>query len=467
VSQAPTTDFFAPPLRDASSALKAGGAGPMSSLAQALARAPVAPVVDVIGRVARAHGTIIHATGISPTIGEVCLLHTPGHTLANGVGLEAEVIGVSQDHAILTPMGRLEGISSQTQVICTGKRQDIAVGPALLGRVVDAHGRAIDGRPLPMMLNRVAVHNDPPAAMTRPLISQALPTGVRCLDSLLTCGRGQRLGVFAVAGAGKSTLLGMLARGAQCDVIVVALIGERGREVQEFLQDNLGADGLARAVVVVATSDRPALERARAAQTATAIAEYFRDQGQHVLLLMDSVTRYARALRDVGLAVGEMPARHGFPPSVFAELPRLFERAGASDKGAITAFYTVLMEEEDSGGPVEEEVRSILDGHIVLSRKLADAAHFPAIDALRSISRVMTRLVSSKHMANAHKMRRWLAKYQEIEMLIQLGEYKPGGDAQADAAVKHIEGMRRFLQQGAHELAPMDETLQHLGMVVS
>jgi ATP synthase in type III secretion protein N len=421
------------------------------------------PVVEVVGRVARAHGTIIHATGISPAIGEVCVLQTPG----GSPDLEAEVIGVSQEHALLTPMGRLEGISAQTRVLCTGRRQNVAVGPGLLGRVVDAHGQPIDGSPLPALPTRVAVHCAPPEPLTRPLISQTLATGVRAIDSLLTCGRGQRMGVFAVAGAGKSTLLGMLARGAKCDVIVVALIGERGREVQEFLADNLGAEGLARAVVVVATSDRPALERARAAQTATAIAEYFRDQGQHVLLLMDSVTRYARALRDVGLSVGEVPARHGFPPSVFAELPRLFERAGASAQGAITAFYTVLMEEEDSGGPVEEEVRSILDGHIVLSRKLADAAHFPAIDPLRSISRVMSRLAGPVHTAHANKMRRWLAKYQELEMLIQLGEYKPGGDAQADAAVKHIDGMRKFLQQRADDLAEMPDTLLHLGMVVA
>jgi ATP synthase in type III secretion protein N len=429
-------------------------------LRQALAQAPT---VEVIGRVARAHGTIIHATGISPAIGEVCLLQPPG----GGPGLEAEVIGVSQEHAILTPMGRLEGISAQTRVISTGKRQDIAVGAGLLGRVIDAHGRPIDGRPLPHLPERTTVHNEPPEPLSRPLISETLCTGVRAIDSLLTCGRGQRVGVFAVAGAGKSTLLGMLARGARCDVIVVALIGERGREVQEFLADNLGAEGLARSVVVVATSDRPALERARAAQTATAVAEYFRDQGQHVLLLMDSVTRYARALRDVGLSVGEMPARHGFPPSVFAELPRLFERAGASAHGAITAFYTVLMEEEDSGGPIEEEVRSILDGHIVLSRKLADAAHYPAIDPLRSISRVMSRLATKSHEGSAQQLRRWLAKYQEIELLIQLGEYKPGGDAEADSAVAHIGTVRKFLQQRADELAGIELTLALLEQVAA
>jgi ATP synthase in type III secretion protein N len=237
--------------------------------------------------------------------------------------------------------------------------------------------------------------------------------------------------------------------------------------VQEFLTDNLGTEGLARAVVVVATSDRPALERARAAQTATAIAEHFRDQGQSVLLLMDSVTRYARALRDVGLAVGEMPARHGFPPSVFAELPRLFERAGTSPRGSITAFYTVLMEDEDSGGPIEEEVRSILDGHIVLSRKLASAAHYPAIDSGKSISRVMSRLATKEHEAAAQRARRLLAKHQEIELLIQLGEYKAGGDAEADAAVQRIGAIRKLLQQSPADLMPMEQTLQQLSKVVA
>jgi ATP synthase in type III secretion protein N len=314
---------------------------------------------------------------------------------------------------------------------------------------------------------RVPVYREPPNALARPLIDAALPTGVRAIDALLTVGRGQRLGVFAVAGAGKSTLLGMLARGARCDVTVVALIGERGREVQEFLTDNLGAEGLARAVVVVATSDRPALERARAAQTATAIAEHFRDQGKSVLLVMDSVTRYARALRDVGLAVGEMPARHGFPPSVFAELPRLFERAGTAPTGSITAFYTVLMEDEDSGGPIEEEVRSILDGHIVLSRKLASASHYPAIDSLKSISRVMSRLADPRHADAARQMRRLLAKYEEIELLIQLGEYKAGGDAEADAAVQRLADMRSLLRQSPTDLVPMVQTLQQLQAVVA
>lgn len=422
-----------------------------------------APVVDSIGRVANAHGTIIRATGISPAIGELCLLQSPG----GGPALEAEVVGVSQEHVLLTPMGRLDGISAQTQVIATGRRQHLGVGQHLLGRVLNAHGQPIDGLALARSSTRASLHCDPPEALSRPLISEPLITGVRAIDSLLTCGRGQRLGVFAVAGAGKSTLLGMLARGANCDVIVVGLIGERGREVQEFLTDNLGVAGLARAIVIVSTSDRPALERARAAQTATAVAEYFRDQGQHVLLLMDSVTRYARALRDIGLSAGEMPARHGFPPSVFAELPRLFERAGTAATGSITAFYTVLMEEEESGGPIEEEVRSILDGHIVLSRKLASAGHYPAIDALRSISRVMPRVASAEHDSHAQRMRHLLAKYQEVELLIQLGEYKPGGDKEADAAVERIGAIRTFLRQRSTDASNLPDTLAALSRCIA
>ncbi len=420
------------------------------------------PTVQTTGRVAEAYGTIIRATGITPAIGEVCLLKPPG---SEG-GVEAEVIGVSQEHALLMPLGAIEGICARTRVVATGKRQDVAVGEGLLGRVLDAHGQPVDDLPKPALTERVPVHRPPPLALSRPLIGEALTTGVRAIDGLLTCGRGQRVGVFAVAGAGKSTLLGMLARGARCDVTVVALIGERGREVQEFLTDSLGADGLRRACVVVATSDRPALERARAAQTATAIAEYFRDQGKSVLLLMDSVTRYARALRDVGLSVGEVPARHGFPPSVFAELPRLFERAGNAARGSITAFYTVLMEEEEAGGPIEEEVRSILDGHIVLSRRLASASHYPAIDSLRSVSRVMTRVSTAEHGLAAQKMRRLLAKYQDIELLIQIGEYKAGSDAESDAAVRHMPAIRRFLQQEPQELSGFDDTLAALARAV-
>jgi len=297
-----------------------------------------------------------------------------------------------------------------------------------------------------------------PNPLTRTLIERPFSTGVRAIDSVMTAGEGQRVGIFAVAGGGKSTLLGMLARGGDADVNVIVLVGERGREVSEFIHDNLGDKGLAKSVLVVATSDRPALERSRAAWVGTAIAEHFRDQGKRVLLLLDSVTRFARALRDVGLAIGEPPARRGFPPSVFSALPRLFERAGNNDKGSITAFYTVLAEDEDGGDPIVEEVRSILDGHIVLSRKLAAAYHYPAIDVLTSLSRTMPRVVDQAHLRAAGQLRKALAKHQDIELLLQLGEYKRGSDPDADFAIDRIGPIRKLLQQGSAELVPFAQS---------
>jgi type III secretion protein N (ATPase) len=300
--------------------------------------------------------------------------------------------------------------------------------------------------------------------MTRIPIRQPFHTGVRAIDTVLTVGEGQRVGIFAAAGGGKSTLLGMLARSA-ADVNVIVLLGERGREVREFIDDNLGAEGLRKSVVVVATSDRPALERGRAAYVGTAIAEYFRDQGKRVLLLLDSVTRFARALRDVGLAVGEPPARRGYPPSVFSALPRLFERTGNNELGSVTAFYTVLLEDEE-GDPIGEEVRSILDGHIYLSRKLAAANHFPAIDVLASASRVMPRVAQPAHLHAAALMRKQLAKYQDVELLLQIGEYKRGSDAEADEAIRNIPAIHKLLQQPADQLSGFDDNVMALSGVV-
>lgn len=417
-----------------------------------------APTIEKVGRVAEAYGTVIRATGVQASVGEICQLRNPH----NDWRLDAEVVGIEREHTLLTPLGRLEGISSQTQVVSTGRRQDIAAGEGLLGRVLDANAVPIDGLGIVREQARVPVYRYPPNALDRPLIADVFGTGVRAIDTLLTCGRGQRVGIFAVAGGGKSTLLGMLARGSQSEVNVVALIGERGREVNEFLVDSLGEEGLKKSVVVVATSDRPPMERARAAYVATALAEHFRDQGKNVLFLMDSVTRYARALRDVGLSIGELPARRGYPPSVFSELPRLFERAGNDVQGSITAFYTVLIEEEDSGDPIEEEVRSILDGHIVLSRKLAAAAHYPAIDILRSTSRVMGRVVTDSHLTAAARLRKLLAKHQEIELLLQIGEYKAGGDLDADAAIARITAIRTLLQQKSNELASFAASTRQL-----
>jgi type III secretion protein N (ATPase) len=303
--------------------------------------------------------------------------------------------------------------------------------------------------------------------MARTPVHQPFATGVRAIDAALTVGVGQRVGVFAMAGGGKSTLLSMLARGALCDVNVIGLVGERGREVREFIEDGLGPAGLARSVVVVATSDRPALERVRAAEAATAIAEGLRAEGARVLLMMDSVTRYARALREVGLAVGEPAVRRGYPPSVFAELPRLFERAGNDARGSITAFYTVLAEDEDGSDPVAEEVRSILDGHVVLSRALAAAGHYPAIDVLASASRVFQRVCAPEHQAAARELRALMARHAEIKFLLQVGEYKPGSDALADRAIERMPAIDALLQQTPGEHTPLPDTLARLQALVA
>jgi ATP synthase in type III secretion protein N len=430
---------------------------PDDALLAALAR--VQPV-ERVGRVAEAYGTLIRATGVKAAIGELCELRAP-----KGEGafrLMAEVVGVSRQHTLLTPLGALDGISAETEVYATGRRAAVRAGDGLLGRVLDAHGEPIDGRgPLGATVE-APIYAASPNPLARRAIDRPFATGVRAIDTVLTAGEGQRMGIFAVAGGGKSTLLGMLARGGNADVNVIALVGERGREVNEFIHDNLGEQGLARSVVVVATSDRPALERSRAAWVATAIAEHSRDRGRRVLLLVDSVTRFARALRDVGLAIGEPPARRGFPPSVFSALPALFERAGNNEHGTITAFYTVLMEGEDGDDPIAEEVRSILDGHVILSRKLAAAHHYPAIDVLSSLSRTMARVADPAHRRAAGLLRRYLAKYQEIELLLQLGEYRQGSDPDADVAIDRIEAIRALLRQPPDQLAPFDASVDAL-----
>jgi len=342
------------------------------------------------------------------------------------------------------------------------------VGPGLLGRVVNGLGEPLDTQthgPLEVT-DYYPVFRDAPDPLTRRIISKPTALGVRAIDGLLTCGEGQRLGIFAAAGGGKSTLLAMLIKGADVDVTVLALIGERGREVREFIEYDLGPEAAAKAVIVVATSDRSSAERAKAGFVATSIAEYFRDQGKRVLLLMDSVTRFARAQREIGLAAGEPPTRRGFPPSVFATLPRLMERAGQSDKGFITALYTILVEGDDMTEPVADETRSSLDGHIILSRKLAAANHYPAIDILASVSRVMGAIVDEEHKAAASRLRELLAKYDEVELLVKIGEYKKGSDALADEALSKIDGIRAFLRQRTDDLTSLEETVQALKQVV-
>ena len=327
-------------------------------------------------------------------------------------------------------------------------------------------GQPLDQEPLPLKMNEVPLYRDAPSPLKRSFIDKPLNTGVRSIDGLLTLGIGQRTGIFAPAGGGKSTLLSMIARHAKADVIVIALIGERGREVGEFIEHTLTKEGLKRSVLVVSTSDRPAMERLRAAYTATSIAEGFRSSGKNVLLLMDSVTRFARALREIGLSVGEPPVRRGFPSSVFAELPKLFERSGNDSKGTMTAFYTVLVEDEESNDPIAEEVRSLLDGHIVLTRKLAQENHYPAIDILKSTSRLLNQITTESHRSNIAKLRSLLSKYSEIEFLVQVGEYEKGSDTQADEAIKNITKILNYLKQDCDSYCDIDDSLDQLNRIL-
>ncbi len=424
-----------------------------------------AQLVQVRGRVTQVTGTIIRALIPSVKIGEICYLHTPGHE----IDLKAEVVGFSQGSALLMPMGDMLGISADTEVIPTGRVHMVPVGNALLGRVVDGLGDPIDTATHgPLLVNRYyPVIRGAPDPLQRRIISDPLSTGIRVLDGLLTIGEGQRMGVFAAAGGGKSTLMGMLVKGADVDITVVALIGERGREVREFLEHELGEEGRRKSVIVCATSDKSSMERSKAAYVATAIAEYFRDQGKRVLFLMDSVTRFARAQREIGLAAGEPPTRRGFPPSVFATLPRLMERVGMGSKGSITALYTVLVEGDDMTEPIADETRSILDGHIILSRKLAAANHYPAIDVLASVSRVMNMVANKEHKITAGKIRELLSKYHDVELLVKIGEYKRGSDALSDKAIDCIEAIHNFLKQPTDEFSAFEETVMSMKKIIS
>jgi type III secretion protein N (ATPase) len=424
-----------------------------------------AQVVKIRGRVVQVTGTIIRATVPTVKIGEICHLSGP----ESDTDMLAEVVGFSQGTALLMPMGDMQGISNDTQVIPTGKVHMVPVGFGLLGRVLDGMGNPMDTEthgPLPVT-RFYPVLTGAPDPLKRRIITRPLPLGIRCLDGLLTCGEGQRMGIFAAAGGGKSTLMAMLVKGADVDVTVVALIGERGREVREFLENELGEEGRRKAVIVCATSDKSSMERSKAAYVATAIAEYFRDQGKRVLFLMDSITRFARAQREIGLAAGEPPTRRGFPPSVFATLPRLMERVGMGHKGSITALYTVLVEGDDMTEPIADETRSILDGHIILSRKLASANHYPAVDILASVSRVMNMVVSPEHKIIAARLRELLAKYQEIELLVKIGEYKRGSDSMADQAIDRINNINQFLKQSTDEFMEFDQIIELMKQAVA
>ena len=419
--------------------------------------------VEIRGRVTQVLGTVVKAVIPGVKIGELVTLKSPRDDKWE---LKAECVGFAHQAAILTPLGELSGVSSSTVAISSGKIHTIPVGSGLRGRVVDGLGNPIDGGPPPRPEAHYPVYAPPPNPMTRKVIDTPMPLGLRVLDGLLTCGEGQRMGIFAAAGGGKSTLLSCLVKGAAADVVVLALIGERGREVREFIEHDLGPEGMKRAVLVVSTSDRPSMERLKASYVATAIAEYFRDQGQKVLLLMDSVTRFGRALREIGLASGEPPARRGFPPSVFSSLPRLMERAGNSDRGSITALYTVLVEGDDMTEPIADETRSILDGHIILSRALGAANHYPAVDVLASVSRCMGAVVSKEHNALANRFRQLLAKYRDVELLVQIGEFKKGQDALADEAIAKREALNSFLKQGLGERSSMADALAGMKALV-
>jgi len=419
--------------------------------------------IEVRGRVEQVVGTIIRAVVPGVKVGELCILRNQWEDWS----LKAEVVGFIKNVALLSPLGSPQGVSPATEVIPTGEILSIPVGEELLGRVVDGLGQPIDGGPPLKTRVHYPVFAEAPNPMTRKIISRPMPLGLRVLDGVLTCGEGQRMGIFAAAGGGKSTLLSTIIKGCAAEVCVLALIGERGREVREFIEHDLGPEGRKKAVLVVSTSDRSSMERLKAAYTSTAIAEYFRDQGKSVLLMMDSVTRFGRAQREIGLAAGEPPTRRGFPPSVFSELPKLMERAGNSDKGSITALYTVLVEGDDMTEPIADETRSILDGHIILSRKLAAANHYPAIDVQASVSRVMNAIVSKEHKNAAQKLRKVLAKYAEVELLVQIGEYKKGSDKDADEALSRIGAINAFLKQGLDEKSSFDETVSALQKVVA
>lgn len=421
--------------------------------------------IEVKGRVIQVVGTIIKASVPGVKVGEVCILRNPWENFE----VQAEVVGFTREAALLTALGAMTGISAQTEVIPTRRVHMVPVGDSLLGRVVDGLGRPIDAdRKGPIRPEAYyPVFADPPGPLERRIISRPISLGICAIDGMLTCGEGQRMGIFAAAGGGKSTLLASIIRNTEAEVSVLALIGERGREVREFIEKDLGEEGLRRAVVVCATSDRSSMERLKAAYVATSIAEFFRDKGKKVLLMMDSVTRFGRAQREIGLAAGEPPTRRGFPPSVFSELPKLMERAGNSAKGSITALYTVLVEGDDMTEPIADETRSILDGHIILSRKLAQVNHYPAIDILASISRCQSAIVPKDHKEAAAKLREILAKYQEVELLLKIGEYQKGADRATDEAIAKIDKVNAFLCQGLAERPGYDETIRRLKEAVA
>lgn len=412
------------------------------------------------GKVTELTGLVVRAVVPGVRMGELCFIE-PFHSKRT---IKAEVVGFKDNEVLLMPLGDLEGIGLGNDVIPTGHSLTVRVGDSLLGRVLDGLGEPLDEETKgPLKCEReYPVHREPPKALKRQRVTQPLSLGIKPIDSMLTVGSGQRIGIFSAAGVGKSTLIGMIARNTEAEVNVICLVGERGREVRDFLEKNLGEEGLKRSVVVVSTSDQPSLVRLKAAYVATAIAEYFRDQGKQVILMMDSITRFARALREVGLAVGEPPARQGFTPSVFSTLPKLLERSGNSELGSMTAFYTILVEGDDMNEPVADEARSILDGHIILSRDLSIRGQYPAIDVSQSISRVMDSIIDEEHRQAAIKLREVVANYEKERDLILIGAYEEGSDPKVDYAIEKIEEVSRFLKQDKSEKVEMKDAVQQL-----
>lgn len=411
----------------------------------------------VCGKVTKVVGMTIESHGPRASLGDICSISTA----SEGPCL-AEVVGFRDNMLLLTPFGELRGVHPGADVMATHQSFTVACGPEILGRVLNGLGQPVDGKgPISASVQQ-AVDARPPGALQRIRIENALQTGVRVVDGLLTVGRGQRMGIFAGSGVGKSTFLSMIARNSDADLNVIGLVGERGREVREFIERDLGEEGMKRSVVVVATSDEPALQRIKAAYVATAIAEYFRDQGCNVNLMMDSVTRFAMAQREIGLAIGEPPTSKGYTPTVFAMLPRLLERSGSGTSGTITAFYTVLVDGDDLNDPIADAVRGILDGHIVLSRSLANAGHFPAVDVLASISRLFSTVADESHQLAARQVRAWLARFKDVEDLLRIGAYQRGSDMDTDVAIDRQPEIQDYLQQRVDEVMTFQDSVRRL-----
>ncbi|CEN21643.1 flagellar protein export ATPase FliI [Paraclostridium sordellii] len=418
----------------------------------------VSDIKDVIaeGKVTKIIGLTVEVEGIKSFVGELCIVYNYANEPIN-----CEVVGFKDNNVILMPLGELAGVAPGCRVVARGIPLSVKCSDDLLGKVLDGIGNPIDDVEI-LGGERYSLSNQPPDPMKRPRIKNIMPTGIRAIDGFLTCGEGQRIGIFAGSGVGKSTTLGMIARTAEADVNVIALIGERGREVLDFIERDLGEEGMKKSVVVCATSDKSPLLRLKGALTATAIAEYFRDQGKKVILMMDSVTRFAMAQREVGLAIGEPPAQKGYTPSVFALLPKLMERSGMSEYGSITAFYTVLVDGDDFNEPIADTVRGILDGHIVLSRDLAHKNHYPAIDILNSVSRLMKEICEEDHQQAASLARDILATYKEAEDLINIGAYENGSNNKIDMAIEYIDRVNSYLKQGVNEDTVFEDNISEL-----